>query len=154
MFMFGLAASFAAASLPFSTIASAGNPTVGRSAGVEIAATRQQRLALDARFFGIYGAIRQVQLRDYVVVAVFSGIRPTGGYDLRVTRVTANSRQVCFTVHEGPPGATTALTSPFTIIRVRRAGPLKHDIPRSWVAQWDDRPTLLAASPLGRPEEC
>lgn len=66
-----------------------------------------------------------------MVVAVFMGARPTGGYAVRVQGVAAEKGKLVVTVAERKPGpndiVTQAFTSPFAMVAVARS-----DKPVEW----------------------
>jgi hypothetical protein len=81
------------------------------------------------------------------VVALFMGTKPTGGYSIEVEGLTQqqNELQVDVRLNEPPEGAITtqALTSPWVMVRVLRAG-----FGTAWVRQAGTDRLIGAATPL------
>jgi hypothetical protein len=82
-----------------------------------------------AERLGHSGGPPAVDFRSATVVAIFGGLKPTGGYSVRVDRVTDESRAgeasratIHYRVVAPPPDAlvTQALTYPFIIVRVAK----------------------------------
>lgn len=72
-----------------------------------------------------------VNFERETVLAVFLGQKPTGGYGVEVQRISLDERELYVDLLEREPGAgaitTQALTSPWIMIRVLRAG-----VPVAW----------------------
>jgi hypothetical protein len=89
----------------------------------------------------------EVDFRRETVVALFMGTKPTGGYSIEVADLTLRQNELLIDVrlNEPPEGAITtqALTSPWVMVRVLRAG-----IGTAWVRQAGSDRLIGAATPL------
>ena len=67
--------------------------------------------------------VPEVDFRKHLVIGVFMGTRPTGGYSISITRIVQNEKTVV-TVREQSPGpgdmVTMALTAPYHVVVVPR----------------------------------
>ncbi len=65
--------------------------------------------------------VPEVHFRKHMVIGVFMGTRPTGGYSISITRVVQNEKTVV-SVREQAPGpgdmVTMALTAPYHVVVV------------------------------------
>lgn len=107
----------------YTVLASGTNANVTTSA-VQVAATQAQVSGLYSLAYGRQTGTPGVPsiAGNDTVIGVFLGQRPTGGYSVRVTGVSAESGVLTLTVAVTAPGpgtmTTQALTSPWTIVRV------------------------------------
>ncbi|WP_111641438.1 protease complex subunit PrcB family protein [Marinimicrobium alkaliphilum] len=76
----------------------------------------------------LIGTSLDVDLERYMVLAVFMGERPTGGYNISVERVVATRNHLLANVLNTSPGeacpVTLAITSPYQVVAIPR-----HEIP-------------------------
>ena len=100
-----------------------------REAGVRVATTAEELSVLRAQITGRSVVARQsddVDLAEWVVVAVALGERPTAGYGLEVVDVRSDGEVlVVYAAELAPPaGAMTAqvVTAPWQVIAVEREG--------------------------------
>ncbi|GBC98446.1 hypothetical protein HRbin17_00958 [bacterium HR17] len=111
-------------------------PIVAEWRGVRCGVTKPQlRIVTNARDWSdlwrqVHRVVRpappvpSIDFTRYTVLAVFAGQKPTGGYTIRITRVTLQGQKAVVFVREEVPerGAfvTHALTQPFHIVAVPR----------------------------------
>lgn len=63
----------------------------------------------------------QVDFASSVVVALFGGDKPTGGYSVTIAAVTEKENEVRIDYRiEGSGGPTTSLTQPFAILKLQK----------------------------------
>lgn len=66
-----------------------------------------------------------VDFDDEMILAVFQGEKPTGGYNIEIRKIVENENTIEVLVSETSPGSkcmvTDALTSPFHIIRIQKS---------------------------------
>ncbi len=64
----------------------------------------------------------QIDFANHTVLAVFQGMKPSGGYGLNITQVEDTDSQVVVTVVERVPGAlcyvTLGITHPYQIVQI------------------------------------
>ncbi len=123
----------AAAPVSFHTIARAPMSNGGDEPGFVVSRTVRawHRLWNDRIADGVFtraGVRKQAPAVDFgrsMVVTVFAGSRPTGGYWLRVDRVVRRGNVLIVRATEHDPGdgcaTTMQLTSPFVAVRVPRS---------------------------------
>jgi hypothetical protein len=77
-------------------------------------------------------------------IAVFAGEKPTGGYTIKVTRVTLAAGKLSLTARVTPPDglATDVISSPYEVITIARPTHL----PKTWVLRDGDGITLGAGA--------
>lgn len=72
----------------------------------------------------LIGTSLDVDLERYMVLAVFMGERPTGGFDIEVERVVARRDHLLASVLNSSPGeycaVTLAITSPYQVVAIPR----------------------------------
>lgn len=66
----------------------------------------------------------QIDFSKYMVLAVFEGVKNTGGYDIQIFKINQNAGYLDILVKEISPGpscfTTQAFTSPFHIVKVEK----------------------------------
>src|SRR4030095_5078565 len=66
--------------------------------------------------------IPDVDMNKYTVIAVFMGSKPSGGYDIKINKVSTNGDKILVQVNEISPGkncmVTDALTRPYDFVRI------------------------------------
>jgi hypothetical protein len=77
---------------------------------------------------GLDSALRKIDFSKQMIIAVFQGEKPTGGYGIAVNKLVRNAKQLEVFIEEKSPGpdcfTTQALTYPYHII-VTEASALK-----------------------------
>jgi hypothetical protein len=86
--------------------------------------------------------IPEVDFSSHVVIAVFMGERPTGGYGITIGRILDEENEIIVNVKETYPGrvvVTGAFTFPHHIARVERAQkPIVFDVQQFLVHAYDE----------------
>jgi PrcB C-terminal len=79
-----------------------------------------------------------------LAIAVFAGEKPTGGYTIKVTRLTLAAGKLTVTAQVTPPdgAATDVISSPYDVITIARPARL----PKTWVLRDPDGITLAAGA--------
>lgn len=66
----------------------------------------------------------QIDFNKYMIIAVFEGVKNTGGYDIQIFKINQNGGYLDILVKETSPGpscfAVQAFTSPFHIVKVEK----------------------------------
>jgi hypothetical protein len=83
-----------------------------------------------------------------VAIAVFAGQKPTGGYTIKVNRLTLEAGKLTVTAEVTPPDgpATDVITSPYDVVTIARPAHL----PKTWVLR-DSHGHTLATGVFSRP---
>lgn len=121
-----LASAASESTLAFSTLARGDTSGVIAPTYLAIRSREAWQTLWAQHVMGSPSALPIVDFSREIVLAVFAGERPTGGYEIVITTVEAGSGGLLVTYSETgpPPGSflTQQLTHPYHLVRVPRVG--------------------------------